>query len=123
MAGPSGTVASTSDAYGQQATQGTQSDTYDALGRDVQLTSGSTTTACPTRAPAGSSPATGAADYTWTPDGTLTGTAPAASPAPASLDLTDPHTDLVGQFTASGTALTGSRSYGPWGAVTATAAP
>jgi hypothetical protein len=40
-------TASTSDAYGQQAPQGpqgTQSDTYDALSRDVQLTSGSTVT-------------------------------------------------------------------------------
>ncbi len=35
------------------------------------------------------------------------------------LDLTDRHTDLAGQFAPSGTTLTGSRSFGPWGAVTA----
>ena len=35
------------------------------------------------------------------------------------LDLTDHHTDLAAQFTPAGTSLTGSRTYGPWGAVTA----
>jgi RHS repeat-associated protein len=35
------------------------------------------------------------------------------------LDFTDRHTDLDGQFTAAGTALAGSRTFGPWGAVTA----
>ena len=35
MTGPSGTVTGTSDAYGQQ---GTQTDTYDGLGRDVGVT-------------------------------------------------------------------------------------
>ena len=49
----------------------------------------------------------------------LTGTAPAAGGTGA-LDVTDAHTDLVAQFTAAGTSLTASRSYGPWGAVTAT---
>jgi hypothetical protein len=31
------------------------------------------------------------------------------------LDLTDHHTDLTAQFTASGATLTGSRTYGQWG--------
>ena len=99
VAGPSGTVASTSDAYGQQATQGTQGDTYDALGRDVQLTSGSTTTSLSYQGNGGQLVSDGGSHYTWTPDGTLTGTAPAAGGTGA-LDLTDAHTDGVAQFTA-----------------------
>ena len=58
--------------------------------------------------------------YTWTPGGTLTGTAPAGGTG--ALDLTDQHTDLVAQFTAAGTVLSASRSYGPWGAATANSA-
>ncbi len=118
MAGPSGTVASTSDAYGQQATQGTQGDTYDALGRDVLLTAGSTVTSLSYQGNGGQLVSDGGSHYTWTPGGTLTGTAPAAG-GTGVLDLTDQHTDLVAQFTASGTSLSASRSYGPWGAVTA----
>jgi RHS repeat-associated protein len=33
------------------------------------------------------------------------------------------HTDLVGAFTATGTALSGSAAYDPWGTVTAASAP
>ncbi len=114
MAGPSGTVASTSDAYGQQGTQGTQSDTYDALGRDVQLTSGSTTTSLSYQGNSGQLASDGGSHYTWTPGGTLTGTATAAG-GTGVLDLTDHHTDLVGQFTAAGTTLSASRILRPVG--------
>jgi RHS repeat-associated protein len=117
VTGPSGTVTSTSDAYGQQGAQGTQSDTYDAIGRDVgtAVTGGATTTLS-YEGTTGQLTSDGAYTYTWTPDGTLTGTALAGSSGSGVLDLTDHHTDLTGQFTATGTALTGSRTYGPWGA-------
>jgi hypothetical protein len=36
------------------------------------------------------------------------------------LGLTDSHGDVLGQFTAAGTGVLGSRAYDPWGAVTAT---
>jgi RHS repeat-associated protein len=39
---------------------------------------------------------------------------------PGALALTDAHGDVLGQFTAAGTAVSGSQSYDPWGAVTAT---
>ncbi len=120
MTGPSGTTASTSDAYGQQGTQGTQASTYDALGRDTALTNGAATTALAYEGTTGQLAGDGASAYTWTPAGTLTGTAPAAAPGTGVLDLTDHHTDLTAQFTASGTTLTGSRAYGPWGATLAT---
>jgi RHS repeat-associated protein len=119
VTGPSGTTASTSDAYGQQATQGTQASTYDALGRDTQLTAGSTVTSLSYQGASGQVTSDGASNYTWTPGGTLTGTSTSGT---GTLDLTDAHTDLVAQFTATATTLTASRSYGPWGAVTATSA-
>jgi len=117
----SGTVAtSTSDAYGQQGAQGSQSDTYDALGRDVQLTTAGATTNLSYQDTTGQLTSDGAADYTWTPDGTLTGTEIAGAPGTGVLDLTDRHTDVTAQFKATATALTGSRTFGPWGSVTAT---
>ena len=111
------TSASTSDAYGQQAAQGAQTNTYDATGRDVQLVGGSTTTNLSYLGTGGQLVADGTATYTWTPSGTLTATAANGS---GTLDLTDQHTDVVGQFTANATSLTGSQTFGPWGTVTAT---
>jgi RHS repeat-associated protein len=121
VTGSSGTVTSTSDAYGQQGAQGSQSDSYDALGRDVgtTVTSGATTTLS-YEGTTGQLTSDGTYDYTWTPGGTLTGTAVAGSSGSGVLDLTDQHTDLTGQFTATGTTLTGSRTFGPWGATAAT---
>jgi RHS repeat-associated protein len=115
VTGSSGTATSTSDAYGQQGAQGSQSNTYDALGRDVGLavTNGATT-ALSYEGTTGQLTSDGAASYTWTPDGTLTGTA--NSPGTGVLDFTDHHTDLTGQFTANGAILSGSRTFGPWGA-------
>ena len=120
VSGPNGVVASTSDAYGQQGAQGIQADTYDALGRDVQLTDGSVTTNLSYQGSTGQLTADGTSDYTWTPDGTLTGTETAAAAGSGVLDLTDIHTDVTGQFTVTGSTLIGSQTFGPWGTVTAT---
>ncbi len=118
VSGPSGTVTSTSDAYGQQGSQGSQSDVYDALGRDVQLAvTGGTTTTLSYEGTTGQLTSDGTSDYTWTPDGTLTGTESAGTGV---LDFTDAHSDVTGQFAATGTSLAASRTYGPWGTVTAT---
>ena len=119
MTGPSGAVTSTSDAYGQQGAQGSQSSTYDALGRDVgvAVTSGATTTLS-YEGTTGQLASDGAASYTWTPGGTLTGTA--NSPGTGALNFTDLHTDVTGQFIATGTTLAGSRTFGPWGATITT---
>ncbi|HEX5495264.1 MAG TPA: LamG-like jellyroll fold domain-containing protein [Mycobacteriales bacterium] len=121
VSGPSGTVTSTSDAYGQQATQGSQSDVYDATGRDVQVAvTGGATTALSYQGTTGQLTSDGSTTYTWTPDGTLTGAAAVGSSGAGRLNLTDQHTDVIGQFTASGTALTGWQTFDPWGDVTAT---
>ena len=115
-----GTVTSTSDAYGQQGAQGVQSDTYDALGRDVQLTTAGVTTNLSYQDNTGHLTSDGGGDYTWTPDGTLTGTETAGAPGTGVLDLTDRHTDVTAQFKTTGSTLTGSQAFGPWGSVTAT---
>ena len=120
MASTSGTSTSTSDAYGQQGAQGSQTDTYDALGRDVQLTVGSATTNLSYQGNTGQLTSDGADDYTWNADGTLTGTETGSAQGAGVLDLTDTHTDVTGQFTPTGSTLTGSQTFGPWGAVTAT---
>ena len=115
----SGTASFTTDAYGQQVTEGTQSYLYDALGRDVRVTSGSGgVTPLSYQGDSDQLTSDGAATYTWDPDGTLTGTGVVGgSPSQGVLDYTDQHTDVVGQFKASGTSLSGSSGYDPWGNV------
>jgi len=58
--------------------------------------------------------ADGNASYTRDPDGNLVGVATAAAKR---LAWTDFHTDVVGQFTAAGTALSGSTTYDPLGKI------
>ncbi|HEY2448289.1 MAG TPA: LamG-like jellyroll fold domain-containing protein, partial [Mycobacterium sp.] len=116
---PSGTASFTADAYGQQVTEATQSYLYDALGRDLQVTSGSGgVTPLSYEGASDLLTSDGANTYTWTPDGTLTATgAVGGSASQGKLDYTDQHTDVVGQFTASGASLSGSAGYDPWGNV------
>ncbi|MBB5112143.1 RHS repeat-associated protein [Micromonospora echinospora] len=110
-----GVLTTVADAYGQvlsqQSPTGTSTYSYDALGRAIQpgfrysglgndLAQDSGTTY--TRGTNGELLATGAGNgansvYTWT----------------------DQHDDVVGQFTATGTALSGSRTYDPLGNVVA----
>ena len=61
--------------------------------------------------------ADGAATYTRDPSGDLLGEAGGATKR---LAWTDLHTDVVGQFTATGTTLAGSTTYDPLGKVLAT---
>jgi RHS repeat-associated protein len=107
-----GSTAYTFDAYGQQSTAGATGYTYDALGRAV--TSGSTTLAYSGTDNTVSSD--GTSTYSRDPSGALTGESSATG---ATLAWTDLHTDVIGQFTATGTTLTGSASYDPWGTTTA----
>ncbi|MEU2155708.1 LamG-like jellyroll fold domain-containing protein [Streptomyces sp. NPDC019396] len=58
----------------------------------------------------------GVSTYSRDADGSLLGVKTASS---AVLALTDLHMDVIGQFTASGEALTGSTTYSPFGKVTA----
>ncbi|MGH3418121.1 MAG: RHS repeat-associated core domain-containing protein, partial [Streptosporangiaceae bacterium] len=114
-----GTVTSATDAYGQQVSSGPESFGSDALGRTVSVSGPAGVAA--TLSYAGSSglmSSDGTAAYTWDPSGNLTGIAQASGGV---LAYTDAHTDVVGNFTASGSSLSGSAVYDPWGMVTAQA--
>ncbi|MEV4760629.1 LamG-like jellyroll fold domain-containing protein [Micromonospora sp. NPDC049559] len=109
------TYATRADAFGQvrsqQAPAGTETYDYDALGRLIRpgfTYSGTGNTLA----------ADGTATYTRDADDDLLGV---ASGSNLTLAWTDLHTDVVGQFTAAGTALTGSTTYDPLGRVVATA--
>jgi RHS repeat-associated protein len=118
-----GTVTSTSDAYGQVATQDTQTYAYDALGRVLTdtPTSGSAISFSYTGA-SNTLAADSANTYSRDPAGGLIGIgAVGGSPGTGVLAYTDAHTDVVGDFSASGTTLAGSTTYDPLGNVTATA--
>ena len=103
------TMAYSFDAYGQEATAGATSYTYDALGRDI--TADSTTLAYSGEGNEVASD--GTTTYSRDASGNVTGeNTPGTG---AALTLTNAHSDVIGQFTATGTSLTGSASYDPWG--------
>jgi large repetitive protein len=115
---PGGTVTSTTDAYGQQVSSGAESFGSDALGRTVSVAGSAQVSA--TLSYAGSSAlvaSDGTSAYSWDPSGNLTGVKQGGSGV---LAYTDAHTDVVGDFTAKGTALSGSAAFDPWGTVLAT---
>jgi hypothetical protein len=63
----------------------------------------------------------GTSGYTWDPSGSvLAATGAVGGGTGGVLALTDSHGNQAGQFTASGTSLSGSRAYDPWGNLTAT---
>ncbi len=104
------------DAFGQivrqDAAGGTQNYAYDALGR-LSRTGFAYSGLGNTLA------ADGVAKYTRDEDDDLVGVAAGSSLRYA---WTDQHTDVVGQFTATGTALSGSTTYDPLGRIVATSA-
>ncbi|MFC7279966.1 LamG-like jellyroll fold domain-containing protein [Paractinoplanes rhizophilus] len=118
---PRGTVSQTtngatiettvSDAFDQVASQSaggnTSAYTYDALGRALQTGFSYTGTGNDLAADAGST-------YVRDPDNDVVGT---TSGGTSCLVWTDLHDDVVGQFTATGTTLTGSTVYDPLGTV------
>ncbi|HEY4867306.1 MAG TPA: RHS repeat-associated core domain-containing protein, partial [Candidatus Dormibacteraeota bacterium] len=123
VSGPGGTAAFSSDAFGQAITQAGQTYAYDALGRAVTDTGAAGTTAFSYSGTSTTLASDGTSTYTWDPSGTsLAGIGVAGGPQSAGvLALTDGHTDVVGQFTASGTSLSGSATYDPLGNVTTSA--
>ncbi|WP_432841102.1 LamG-like jellyroll fold domain-containing protein [Dactylosporangium sp. CA-092794] len=113
-----GVYATTADAYGQVITQqaagGTSTNQYDAAGRVVRTGfkySGLGNTLAQDSA----------ATYTRGPSGELLG-AGSGTGASSNYVWTDQHADVVGQFKATSTSLTGSASYDPLGKVLATSA-
>ncbi|WP_414169926.1 LamG-like jellyroll fold domain-containing protein [Streptoverticillium reticulum] len=111
------TTAFASDAFDQQVTQGTQSYVTDALGRVMTGTGTDGSKISFSYSGTGNTLASdGSSTYTWTPDGGLVGIGMAGAAAgTGSLALTDQHDDVVGNFSATGTALSGSTAYDPLG--------
>ncbi|MBW8482523.1 LamG-like jellyroll fold domain-containing protein [Actinomadura parmotrematis] len=120
----SGTLTATSDAYGQQIEQsaaaGSQTYDHDALGRVLKAT---TSTGGTGRAFSYSGAGTtlasdGSATYTWTPSDSLVGIGAPNGGTGGVLAYLDQHSDVVGDFTATGGALVGAKTYDPFGNVT-----
>jgi large repetitive protein len=110
-------VAFTSDAYQQQITAGGQFYGYDALDRLLSVTGGVSDTL--TYSGMGDEVASdGSATYSRDPSGTITGVDTAASGK--TIALSDQHSDLLGLVAPSGSAVSGSVAFDPWGKVTGT---
>ncbi|MBR7836441.1 hypothetical protein KDL01_24400 [Actinospica durhamensis] len=115
--GATSTSSLASDAYGQQVSAGTAGYTYDALGRLLGETAGTTGSTTLQYSGTGNDVSyDGANSYSRDPNGDLIGTADAATGTSALL-WTDAHTDVVGAFTASGGSLAGTETYNPLGEV------
>ena len=118
-----GTTADTFDAYGQQITSGsaagTSQYTWDALDRVVTAAEpGGASIALTYEGATGEVASDSSATYSRDPSGGLVGVN--ASAGGRTLALNDQHDDLSGLFTASGTSLSGSTTYNPWGQVLGT---
>lgn len=106
------TVTSTSDAFNQVITEGTQTYSYDALGRVLSASARALSYSGMSNDVASD----GTATYSRDPSGAVVAITSGGSSV---LALTDQHRDVVGEFTASGSSLTGSVTYDPFGNVTA----
>ncbi|MFG2183231.1 LamG-like jellyroll fold domain-containing protein [Streptomyces abikoensis] len=110
-----------SDAFDQQLTQGTQTYVTDALGRVVTNTgTGGAKTTFAYTGTGNTLASDGGNTYTWTPDNGLIGIGTPGGSVPGVLALTDQHDDVIGNFTAAGTDLSGSVGYDPLGNPTGT---
>jgi RHS repeat-associated protein len=117
-------TAATSDAFGQAIGQGSQTYAYDALGRALTGTTAGNTFRF-SYSGVGNTPASdGSNTYSRDPGGALIGIgAVGGTAADARLAWTDRHTDIVGDFTATGATLSGSTAYDPLGNVLSSVAP
>jgi RHS repeat-associated protein len=120
---PSGDYSFTTDAYGQQITAGAASYGLDASGRGITDTvSGGPTRTFEFSGTADTIASDGSNTYSYDPGGSLVGInqAGATSTSTGVLAITDEHDDVVGDFTSTGTTLSGSTTYDPLGNVLAT---
>ena len=118
-----GTTADTFDAYGQQITSGSAAGTsqyaWDALDRVVTAAEpDGASIALTYEGTSGEVASDSSATYSRDPSGGLVGVN--ASANGRTLALNDQHDDLSGLFTASGTSLSSSTTYNPWGQVLGT---
>jgi large repetitive protein len=119
---PGGTTNATSDAFGQVITQGAQTYSYDALTRMLTATtSGGPTRTFSYTGADNTLASDGSNIYSRDPGNSLIGIATAGGGTTTGhIAYTDQHTDVVGDFTATGTALDGSSTYDPLGNVVTT---
>ncbi|WP_328953430.1 LamG-like jellyroll fold domain-containing protein [Kitasatospora purpeofusca] len=110
-----GTVTSAYDAFDRLTGDGTAVNAYDGLDRLVRTGTRSLSYTDQSNAVASD----GTTSYSHDAAGAVFGWQQNGSGR--TLALVDRHTDVVGGFTATGTALTGSTAYDPFGQVTATA--
>jgi large repetitive protein len=109
-----GTTTTKADAFNEIVNQGPQTYAYDAVGRLVSATG---VTGLAYTGIANTLAADGGATYTRDPGSGVVAITAGSGPR---LALTDQHNDLVGQFTANATALSGSTTFDPLGNVSAT---
>jgi len=115
--GATGTTTYEDDAFGQQTSTGNSTYTYDASGRLTSTVDGAATTSLQYSGTGNDVASDGTNTYSRDPEGDLIGTADTAA-GTSGLLWTDLHTDVVGEFAAAGTALSGTETYNPLGAAT-----
>ena len=114
----------TSDAYGQQVTDGLSSFGWDALDRvtsALESSSSSYNVALTYDGLSKDVASDPSATYSRDPAGQIVGVDSAAGGK--TVALVDSHSDLSGTFAAAGTALASSTTWDPWGQVLASAGP
>ncbi len=123
----SGSMAFSSDAFGQMITESLQNYTYDALGRTIgdSAQGGGSPINFSYSGTANTVASDGNSTYSYDPADGLVGIGVAAAgggtmAGTGVLAYVDQHRDVVGDFGAGSAALTGSTSYDPLGNVTAT---
>ncbi len=122
--GASATTTASSDAYGQQITEGASSYSWDALDRMVSATGQGNNGEPIDLTYDGMTDEVSSdsgASYSRDPGGAIVGVDVIGGGK--TLALNDSHDDLSGTFAAAGTALAGSTTYDPWGQVIATSGP
>ncbi|WP_157495360.1 LamG-like jellyroll fold domain-containing protein [Kutzneria sp. 744] len=105
-----GTTAVTFDAFGQMATHGNQKYTYDGLGRALSSGTDTFSYAGDNTTPSSD----GHNVYTYDPSGKVIGIG-SGTPGTGLLAFIDLHNDVVGEFSAAATTLSGSTTYDPLG--------
>lgn len=112
------TAAVSFDAFGQNVTAGARTMVYDGLGRLVSASGGGSSAAFSYSGVDNTPASDGLTVMSRDPGGSVIGTAVGGSAGV--LVWTDQHTDVVAQFTASSSVLTGSTQYDPYGVVRST---
>ena len=114
------TTSYTDNAYGQQVTDGSSSYGYDALGRLAKADTDGTNYSLTYAGTSDDVISDGTQEFDYSANGAPLSVAASGGAADSGSFLdTDMHGDVVGTFTGTGSSLTGSAEYSPWGQVLA----